>query len=772
MNQRTVRSIADAHRAVAAATVAVLALCAAGASPSLHANAQAIEAPKLEIALFAPYLVVRDPSAGRPAVRVVGPDGTLKIAVRADGDRPADGRWTIALRTPAMDPSDVVTVDPDDVVTADVDGRATTVTVPRMTADVDVDADVVSGTVPPTLAVYVIAAKDAMLDGPQPAVQPVVTAALDGRYRAELGDRIDLAPGTSGYVAMLDAAQNLFAFAFAPPLITISPARYIAVVRANADARPEVAVVDALGTEIARSGPPITFGAGVFGIILLRGGRPENGAFQPQPGERVALLIGARTVAEATLPNVTATIDADARTVSGVAPAGARVVVTARPSADGSDAADRTDADGDGRYRVAFPSVPFADDAVAFAQAWSGGSVAYEVAGRVPQSEIELWGNVLRGYVDGRGELRVTHTPSDGRPIAQRVVNTEIDGRFEADVYDRDGQPALFAPGDRIALTPTDGAATEWTIPNVTATVADGGRVLAGDAPPGATITADIFADEPDYFGARQTPSPSVTRTGRADEAGRYALRCDGEGCPARYGRVTVRGAGRVRTVLRWVDQPFFGIGVTLATAFGRATGGTLVDATVASGPTAGEHRTAYARPSQPDQLPLWEIDLSDVFPGGIPVGTQLRLGIGAAATDIAIAPVTWHADVLADRVTGTAPPLHVIVLIVVPVDQDRDPTSVTVPSGPDGRFAADLGGFNLRAGDQLYLYVIQPGDNHFLQYIDDGVDGPEEPMPVATPTAGVPPPRPSPIEPPRATATSTPRASDRTPVYLPLTTR
>ncbi|MFN8423898.1 MAG: hypothetical protein U0470_11150 [Anaerolineae bacterium] len=475
-------------------------------------------------------------------------------------------------------------------------------------------------------------------------------------------------------------------------------------------------------------------------------------------------------MAEETLPSVTATIDPDARTVSGVAPAGARIVVTARPSEDGADAIARADADGDGRYRVAFPSVPFADDALAFAQAWSGGGVAYEVAGRVPQVEIELWGNVIRGYVDGRGELRVTHTPANGRPIAQRVVDIAIDGRFEADVYDRAGGPTLFAPGDRILLTPADGEAVERTVPRVTAVVSADGRVIEGEAPPGAAISAVIFSDEPDYFGGRPVPSPSVTRTGRADDAGRYSLRCDGAGCPARYGRI-VAGLDHLRAVVRFVDKPLSGIGVTLATAFGRATAGTAVDVAVTSGPKAGEHRSGHARPGPADQLPLWEIDVSDLFPDGIPLGTRLRLAVGDASTDIAVASVTWRADVLADRVTGNAPPLHAVVLIVDPVDADRGPTSVTVPSGLDGRFAADLGGFNLRAGDRLYLYVIRPGDDHFLQYVDEGVQGPEEPMPVATPTAGVPAPRPSPIA-PLASATPTPRGPSEHVIHLPAVTR
>ena len=146
----------------------------------------------------------------------------------------------------------------------------------------------------------------------------------------------------------------------------------------------------------------------------------------------------------------------------------------------------------------------------------------------------------------------------------------------------------------------------------------------------------------------------------------------------------------------------------------------------------------------------------------------ELHCTLGNVRIDEPIAHYGKSSDAACDAIIETIE----IARAVVPVDQDRDPTSVSVPSGPDGRFVADLGGFNLRAGDRLYLYVIQPGDNHFLQYIDDGVDGPEEPMPVATATAGVPPPRPSPIEPPRATATAIPRASDRTPVYLPLTNR
>ena len=728
-------------------------------------RAQGDEAPRFEIPLYSPYLVVRAAGAGRPVVRLTGPDGGLKIAVEAGGERPADGRWTVVLRTPAMEPTEVVTVDPGDTVAVEVDGQRASVVVPRLTAAVDTAADVVAGTVPPTLAVFVVAGYDEGLHGPRPAADPVVVTAADGRYRAELGDRIDLAPGTFGYVATADAAQNLFVLAFAPPLLTVSPARFTALVRANADARPEVAVVDALGTEIARSGPPITLAPGFFGVILLRGGRPENGAFQPRPGERVALILDQSVAAEATLPDVTASIDAAARRVGGRAPAGARVVVTARPSEAGGDTVVRTTAGDDGRYAAAFPALAFADDALAFALAWSGGGVAYEVAGRVPFAEIELWGHVLRGFVDGRGELRVVHTPADGRPPSSRVVVPEIDGRFEADVFDRAGQPARFAPGDALTLTPQDGAPLAVTVPRVTARVAAGGRRLEGEAPPGAALAAEVFADEPSYFAPRPVPSPSITLSGAAGPDGGYALTCDRAGCPARYGRLVAR-TGAVRAVLRWVDQPVSGIGVTLSTAFGWATAGEAV--TVAF--DDGTVRTAIAQPTQPDRLPLWEIDLRDLYRDGIPLGTRLRLGVGDAATDVTVAPVTWQADVLADRVTGTAPAVHAVIVVAEPADPDRTATATTVVSGLDGRFAADLPGFNLRSGDRLTLYVIRPGDRHVLQYVDPGVAGPEEPPSTATATT-----TPPATRRPTATATAaapTPARGEGRTAYLPFARR
>lgn len=746
---------------------------AAGPAPR-GVGAQGLEPPRFEIPLYSPYLVVRVAGGGRPTVRVTAPDGGQKIAVTPAGDRPADGRWTVALRTPAMEPTEVVTVDPGDSVAVEVDGQRASVVVPRLTADVDVEADVVSGTVPPALAVFVVAGRDETLYGPQPAAEPVVVPAVDGTFRAALGDRIDLAPGTYGFVATADAAQNLFVLAFAPPLLTVSPARFTALVRADADARPEVAVVDALGTEVARSGPPITLAPGVFAIILLRGGRPENGAFQPRPGERVALVLDGAVAAEATLPDVSAAIDAGARRVAGRAPAGARVVVTARGSEGGADSVDRTTAGADGRYAAPFPALAFADDAVAFALAWSGGSVAYEVAGRVPQAEVELWGHVVRGFVDGRGELRVVHTPADGRPPSSRVVVPEIDGRFEADIFDRAGQPVVLAPGDGLTLTPQDGAPLALAVPNVTARVAAGGGRLEGEAPAGASLTAEVFADEPDYFGVRQVPSPSITLTGAAGADGRYALACAGAGCPARYGRLVARQAG-VRAVLRWVDQPLSGIGVTLATAFGRATAGDAVEVAFADGAHAGTRRSGVARPTQPEQLPLWEIDLRDLHPDGIPPGTRLRLAVGGEAADVTVAPVTWQADVLADRVTGTAPAVHAVVVVVEPADRDRAPTATTVVSGLDGRFTADLSGFNLRSGDRLYLYVLRPGDRHFLQYHDPGVAGPEEPMPTATATPGPtltrrPPAVPTMPTAPRATVT--PRPAGARPVLLPFALR
>jgi len=725
-----------------------------GGMASVPAFAQPAPTTTLEIPLHTAYLGIRTTALGRPEVRVVDAHGAERIRVQPPGARPADGHWLVSLATgPNAIEYPPVLLRPGDQVSVRIDGRETRAVVPDMTATADARTDTVTGRLPEGVAAgLVLAQRDPELFGVLPAPPGVaVLAGPGGAVTASLGDRIDLRPGTFGQLICLGPDGHVFAVSFAVPIALISGASYTALVRADANTRAALALLDQDGSELARSGIAVELGGGLSLIGLAQGGDVVSGLFAPRPGQRVALLIDEIVVASAPVPLVTAVVDRAAREVRGQAPAGSRVALQVRAGA-GSDTPSATTvvtATADGAF-AAPVALDLAHDASTEASAWPGNAFRWLVTGSVPHVQVALWGDAVSGVAEARGEVRVRYRSADGAVTALAIGETGSDGAFSVRLPSR-GDIVAVAPGDALALDVGGAPLAELAVPGLVVAPDAARRSIAGSAPAGAELRASAYAAEPNAFSVVPYQEPSDALRGRAAEDGAFALACERPECRTRYGLLTA-DTGPARYVLHWLDAPIYGLGVTAAAAVGRATAGTAVTiAPLGDDGAPGAVVATVARPSPDGALPGFSLELQGAFPEGLAEGTRLQVTIAGVARTLEVPRFAWAADVVADVLRGEGPPLQPIIAVALATGGGPERLASAQRSalvGLDGRWELPLRPFDLRAADELYLFLL--ADGYYLEWRDHSVVGPDEPT-EPPPTPPVPEPTPGPAPPWRA---------------------
>lgn len=502
---------------------------------------------------------------------------------------------------------------------------------------------------------------------------------------------------------------------------------------------------------------------------MVPGGVIENGIYQPGPGETVVMRVGDRTVLRAPLPELVASVDAGARSVWGHAAAGARTVVALNPT--GAAAATPVTAvvraDDGGRFAADFAGATVGDGGTAAVLTHAGAGVARTIGARVPRQHVLLYSAVITGTVPGWGALTVEQRTPDGARKAWATTRADAAGTFAAELLTDRGALATLAPGDRLAFLPERGRAAEAAVPALTVEVDADKQTLRGAAPPGAALRARVYSADPDYFGITAYLQPSRFVAGRGDAGGRYALPCAPGACPMRYGSVIAR-AGSLDAELLWLDVPFLGLGVTASNAIGRATAGLPVTVVpIGRDGRPGAPQTDIVRPTLDGSgLPRLEVPLVDAYPDGLQVDDRVQMAVGDLRFEAAVPAFEWRADTPVDAVSGTGPPLRLLVGIgfARPQATNRNPVgAASALIGLDRRWRLAFTDFDLRAGDDLQLYVLF--DGFFLWWDDTGVDGAPEPTaaPTRAPTAR-PSATPAPVEPTPTLA----RPGGRGAVYLP----
>lgn len=721
----------------------------------------------LDIWIHNSVVGVRTASNRHPRLRLLDAGGRLRAEVAAGGVRGGE-RWQLDLSA-GRAIEQRLQIEPGDRVEVEIDGVLTSLTVPDIAAAVDTVADRVQGRLPAGLiAVFVALHRDpALLDGPADLPPKSAAPDRDGLFDVSFAGEADLGPGYWGEAAAVNRAGHIFVQPFAVPMVGLDTAASYALLRTN-PAVGDFRLVSRspLGADLFGSGPAYPLGGSLYVVPLLPGGLPENGVYRPATGEDLVIVTPRGEQAVGPVPRLLVSLDQETSRAWGHADASARLTISLDRDGDGAggpEPAQVLRAGADGRFAQSF--APHIDrQARARIQAWAGLGVARVETAQVPELLVRLYGHVVTGSLAGWGKVRVEHADPSGTIVAWTEVDSDPAGFLLAELRSGRGQNSAFRPGDLLRLRPAIGDTLTLTVPLVSAAVdAPGGKTLSGQAPAGARLDSAVYYAAPDFFGPQPFLEDYLLLEGQAGDDGRYSLRCGAAPCAMYYGLLAAH-QGPAAWLLEWVDQPIVGVGISDRTSLGRATAGLSVRLySVTADGQARMLMEELVRPQINGQLPQWLLDLSTALPDGISPGQHLRLELGGRRYDFPIPALTFSADNRSDTVRGQAPPLKALVAAGFARGdlQGRAPAgNAATLSGLTGAFETGLGGFDLRAGDDVEVYLFE-GTDRFLWWSERGIPslGPEPTRPTPSPL----PPSASPVP----SASPTPGAGTARPVPL-----
>lgn len=701
--------------------------------------------PQLDVWIHQSIVGIKTAATNHPRLRLFDAEGRLRAQVSAGGQW-GGGRWQLDLSA-GRPVEQRVHTEPGDLLEVEIDGALTRIEVPVITASADAALDRVQGELPPgMLAVFVALHRDTnILEGPADITPKSGIPDLERRYSVDFRGEVDLGPGVWGEVAAVARAGHVFVQPFALPMVSLDAAAAIALLRAD----PQVGDLrlvsrNNLGADLFASGPAYALGGSLYAVPLLPGGLPENGVYRPAPGEALVIVTPRGELPVGPVPRLLVGLDGDGLRAYGHADAAARLAISLDRDGDGqADENAVTTAAADGSFAQAFAPA-LQRQAKARILAWAGRGVARLETAVLPELLVRLYGHVVTGSLAGWGRVKVEHLDTVGRQLAWTEVETDPAGFLLAELRSGRGQNSAFRPGERLRLSPAIGEVLDLVVPLVSAAVdAPGGRQLSGEAPAGARLDSAVYHSAPDFFGPQPFQEDNLLLSGQAGADGRYRLTCGAPPCAMYYGLLAAHH-GPAAWILEWVDQPIVGIGVSDRTSLGRATAGQPVRLSLVEG--AGQERLLaedLVRPQINGQLPQWLMDLSTALPDGVAAGQSLRLEVGERRYDFLVPALSFSADNRDDTVRGKAPPLKALVAAGFARGdlQGRAPAgNATTLSGLTGDFQTSLGGFDLRAGDDVEVYLFE-GLDRFLWWSERGIPslGPEPVRPTPSPPAASP---------------------------------
>lgn len=447
------------------------------------------------------------------AVSGAGPNGaSVAVALSRGGRQVAAGAGQAAffgifgfnLTNPAGEPQALLV---GDLVNLNFQGLARhDLTVPLLDAQADAATDQVSGQAPAGAELQVTAGT-----GPG-AVGQRVQAGADGRWRADFGGQADLAPGSSGQVQLL----------LRQPGLNVNLSRGWALTRLEAvlgentvngigapDAPATLVLRSASGTEKGRASAAPAAAGGAFQVTLVD---PLDRAALILPGDRLAFRRGAESF-ELVIPKLTAEVDIGQDRISGEAPAGASLQVSARVLFNTQSQSVTVGADG--RYQADFKGRL---DIV-------GGSrvdvlYSYPEGHRVrlveAASSIRVWPELGRvdGSIPGGTELTVVALDVLGIPKGTATGTASALGRYDLTLSDAAGQTYLPKPGDKVELR-FEGLRRSMVVPALGIDWDTAAETVSGESETGGTVT--VQAQPPEGQG-----NAAVTRAVPVPESAFY----------------------------------------------------------------------------------------------------------------------------------------------------------------------------------------------------------------------------------------------------------
>lgn len=368
----------------------------------------------------------------------------------------------------------------DFVGTASLDYR-----VPELDATADVAADTLSGTAPAGLEVAV-----SVGGGGNPPSR-VATAGADGRFTVSFAGEVDLVPGSSGQLRIVERRAGLDvsvarAWGITRLTVRLGEARVEGV--ASAGEPVQLTLRDGLGLAKARAtaqvAPGGSFGGGGSFAATLEDAEGDPVAALPtmrleyrRPGESIDLAI----------PTITAEVDPGADRVTGEAPAGAALAITAGPFFN-RETLDLV-ADAAGRYSADFAGMaditPGSTVEVRHVTA-AGHRVILETAA----AAMRVWPEAGRvdGTVSGNTAVKVAVLDGRGNTRAEASGSSNFAGQFNLAFADAQGRPYYPATRNRLRLT-FDQVTHEMIVPAMSIEWDTAGDTVSGEATPGGRVT-------------------------------------------------------------------------------------------------------------------------------------------------------------------------------------------------------------------------------------------------------------------------------------------
>ena len=402
---------------------------------------------------------------------------------------------------------------PGDVFWAAQGTTVLSLTLPSFSVLADPEADLISGTAPPsdTVALYLYPRAD-----PAGVLTQTTTAGPDGAYQAPWAD---LRPGDTGYAVWNGAPDRAAYLRFVAPLLQVQVDGAEVMGLAPLCTGFYLDVADAAGNHLIRS-QPYSGRDGYFQTWLWWA---EKGEGLPKllPGYRVQASAAGLVFSTTVLP-VAAWTDRAGGQVLGEAPAGLPVRVEVAPGPlEGywesvlwrpPYASVTVTATAGGRYTATLPLAPAAVGA-AFVlgpdghETFAGFAVPYL---RIVLGPDSFWyGFRLQGQVDG-ANVPITLTLQGPAGLIKdiRLLRSAGNGFFRD--LSSQSDPVLET-GDTLTVETARGLQAALTLPVLTARVDPLSDTVSGEAPPGARLTVTVSAGA---YGASSSGVPSPNGAG------------------------------------------------------------------------------------------------------------------------------------------------------------------------------------------------------------------------------------------------------------------
>jgi len=402
---------------------------------------------------------------------------------------------------------------PGDVFWAAQGSAVLSLTLPSFSVLADPDADLISGTAPPsdTVALYLYPRAD-----PAGVLSQTTTAGPDGAYQAPWAD---LRSGDTGYAVWNQAPDRAAYLRFVAPLLQVQVDGAEVMGLAPPCTGFYLDVTDAAGNHLIRSQP--YSGRDGYFQTWLWWAEKEEGLPKLLPGYRVQASAAGLVFSTTVLP-LAAWTDRAGGQVLGEAPAGLPVRVEVAPGpVEGywesvlwrpPYASVTVTATAGGRYTATLPLAPAAVGA-AFVlgpdghETFAGFAVPYL---RVILGPDSFWyGFRLQGQVDGANvPITLTLQGPAGLIKDVRLLRSAGNG-FIRDLSSQN-DPVLET-GDVLTVETARGVQAALTLPVLTAQVDPLSDTVSGEAPPGARLTVTVSAGA---CGASSSGVPSPNGAG------------------------------------------------------------------------------------------------------------------------------------------------------------------------------------------------------------------------------------------------------------------